>query len=61
MAHNFNALKTLTQTQQTHSYTIKIIVACQHLKEASHLPVPTYDHLFASEHDICGSLQAREV
>lgn len=32
-----------------------------HLKEASHLTVPAYDHLFASEHDICGSLQAREV
>lgn len=30
-------------------------------KEASHLTVPAYDHLFASEHDICGSLQAREA
>lgn len=40
---------------------IKIITACQHFKEASHLTVPTYDHLFASKHDICGSFQAGEV
>lgn len=30
-------------------------------KEVSHLPVPTNNHLFASEHDICGSLQAEDV
>lgn len=29
-------------------------------KEASHLAVPAHHHLFASEHDICGSLQATE-
>lgn len=31
------------------------------LKAPSYLTVPTYNHLFASKHDICGSLQAREV
>lgn len=44
-----------------HGQMIKIIRACQHFKEASHLTVPTYDHLFASKHDICGSFQAGEV
>lgn len=30
-------------------------------KETTHLAVTTYDHLFASEHDICGSLQTTDV